>query len=154
MSATATQSKPTVKLRKFRLLEGFHIGPNPDDPKVDRTYARGDIVESPTDLTFLNVPGFKPKFEKVHEDGVTEPGTFAFDPNKETIEQFAERMRSQMSIGPGQGTSSTASASATVTDLDGMNADQLRKHAEAEEIDVKGAKTKEQLLAVIKAAKR
>lgn len=103
----------TATLRQYRLMDGFHIGPdlaNPVSDELDelgnpkqrsRTYERGEIIESPTDLTFHNVPGYRPKFEPVAIQGaVLRPGSHAFDPSKETIEEFAERMRGLM-VQPG-----------------------------------------------------
>lgn len=154
MSAAAATSKQAKPTKKYRLNDGYHVGPDPVNPAVDRTYERGDIIESPTDLTFMNVPGYKPKFEKVIDENspALPSGAAIFDPAKETIQQFAERM------GGGSFTAGVptqpSSSSPTTVELDGMNADQLRKYAEAEEIDIKGAKTKEQLLAVVKGSKR
>ncbi len=91
-----------VAMKRFKLLDGFHVGPDPSNPAFDKTYEPDSIVESPTDLTFLNVPGYRPKFEFVPDKGELLPkGAFAFDPAKETLEEFAVRMREQMSIGPG-----------------------------------------------------
>ena len=156
MSVAAPQaSSKRPPMKQFQLMDGFHVGPDPDNPALDRVYERGQIIESPTDLTFMNVPGFKPKYEPVVNGNTGIPaGASVFDPSKETIEAFAERMRASLSIGIGSSVAPPSSPAPTTTELDAMNADQLRKYAEAEEIDVKAAKTKEQLLAVIKGSKR
>mgnify|MGYP001599409671 CR=1 FL=1 len=161
----------STTMRRFKLLDGFHVGPNPDnfdeDGKIkpdivkqaehnpavlDKMYERGDIITSPNDLTFLNVPGYRPKFEFVPERGEILPsGAYAFDPAKETIEQFAQRMKA-LTIGPGDG-AIQQQPQRPQANLDGMNVDQLRRYAEEEEINVGAAKTKEQLLAAIKGRK-
>lgn len=142
-------STATTERRRFKLLDGFHIGPHPDNPALDKTYERGEIIESPTDLTFMNVPGYRPKFEIVPERGVVLPqGAHAFDPSKESIEQFAERMRT-LTINPG----APAIEPQQPVNLSDMNVEQLRRHAEEEEINIGKATTKEQLLAAIKGRK-
>jgi hypothetical protein len=133
---------------QYKLLDGFHVGPSPDNPAQDRMYERGEIIDSPTDLTFMNVPGYRPKFELQTARGDVLPrGSHAFDPTKESIEQFAERMKS-LTIGPGMPATQQPS-----TNLNDMTAEQLRQHAEEEEIPVGSAKTKEQLLAAVKGKK-
>lgn len=149
----ATTSKPA---RRYKLNQGLHIGPDPVNPALDKVYDAQDpannIIESPTDLTFMNVPGFKPKFEIVPEHGVVVPnGAFVFDPSKETVEQFAERMKAAMTVNPGA--PAAPSVPPAPINLDAMNAEQLKRYAEEEEINVGKATTKEQLLAAIKGRK-
>jgi hypothetical protein len=157
-------------MKRFKLLDGFHLGPNPDNfdkngqvrPEIaerakqnpavlDKMYERGDIIMSPGDLTFLNVPGYRPKFEFVPERGELLPsGAHAFDPSKETIERFAERMKA-LTISPGD--AAIQPPPPPQAGLNDMNVEQLRRYAEEEEINVGNAKTREQLLAAIKGRK-
>lgn len=151
--STATAERLAKSVRRYRLIQGFHIGPDPIDPSQNKTYDAGNpelnIVESPTDLTFMNVPGFKPKFELVAEHGEVVPsGAYVFDPSKETVEQFAERMKAAMTVNPGMPVPSPVQPT---TNLESMSVEQLRRYAEEEEINVGKASTKEQLLTAIKA---
>lgn len=155
--STATQERPatTKPVRRYKLNQGFHIGPDPLDPTQQKIYDAMDpnanVIESPTDLTFMNTPGFKPKFELIAERGDVVPsGAFVFDPSKETVEQFAERMKG-MTVNPGA--PAPTPIPSTAANLDSMNAEQLKRYAEEEEINVGKATTKEQLLAAIKGRK-
>lgn len=150
MSAPAIANRPAT--RRYRLTEGFAIHPDPANPAVDKIYEPQSIIESPTDLTFMNVPGFRPKYELLPESGAILPqGSFAFDPSKETIEQFAERMKA-LTIQPGAPAATPVPS--TTVNLESMTEEQLRSHAEEEEIPLGNAKSKQQLLAVIKAARK
>lgn len=101
MSSSILEKPVKKPVKRFKLLDGFAIHPDPKTG-VDRTYEPNEVIESEGDLTYLNVPGFRPKYELVPEKGEVLPqGAFAFDPSKETLEQFADRMRSVMQIGPG-----------------------------------------------------
>lgn len=161
-TAVAERPQATSKpARRYRLVQGFHIGPDPVDPKLNKTYDASDpnanVIESPTDLTFMNVPGFKPKFELVAEHGEVVPnGAFVFDPSKESVEQFAERMKATMTVNPGTPAAPPVQPVRPVAtvNLDGMNVEQLRRYAEEEEINVGKATAKEQLLAVVKASRK
>ena len=109
----------------FRVLHGRHVeGKTPDGKQ--RTYVQGDIVDSQSDLTCFNSPGAI-KFEKI-ESGRMPENTPALAGSPATV---AEKENDG---------------------LEAMSLAELRKMAEEEEIDVKTAKTKDQVIATIRAA--
>lgn len=86
---------------KYRLLYGRVELDHPEDldkPPHQRRLAmfgHGAIITSDLDLLRFNgAAGDARKFERIlPEDGRADPGPRTFDPSKETIDQFAARMR-------------------------------------------------------------
>lgn len=158
---------------RFRLLMGRHIeakrdakgnimhgkptGQNPKGAKLTVSYNRGDVFDSPNDLDLMfNQPG-SAKFERVvdaHQE--------VWDRNKETLAQFTKRMEGKESQQPATGTepettpvgeAAKAGFNTAFTDLYGsMTVAELKKHAEEEEIDLRGATKREEILKAIQAA--
>ena len=136
---------------RFKILHGKHtqkeqVGTNPDGSPVFRpvTYGRntpkGDVVDSPSDLVAkFNSPG-STKFELIPEPARHyAPPVAAVAPTPVTLAQ------------------ATAAAytppSKPLTDaLDQMSVGDLKKFADSEEIDLKGARTKEEMIRAIRAA--
>lgn len=67
-------------MAKFQLLEGRHIQDHPDHPGKplkEQVFTKGDVFEAfPPDRDLcaeFNVPGFPPKFARVHGDPGQQP---------------------------------------------------------------------------------
>lgn len=157
MPATATKSKTM----KFRLLRGSYAEPlgYKNGKKAYRVYKveidrktgtrTCPIIESTIDLVtrFNRGEGKFAKFERVYEEDpapviVENPYTRLPD---ETVPQYLARLRdiekeAQQEI------------AALVKEVDGMNKEQLEQFADENAIDLKGAKTVEQIRTIIKTA--
>lgn len=96
MTATAER----VKTKRFKVIRGFHIGPDATNPKINREYKAGDIIESPMNLEHFNDPrcaenpqwaGAK-KYELIPDDTNALPeSALVFDKDKETLEDWLKR---------------------------------------------------------------
>ncbi len=165
--------------RRFRVLAGQHFEVHPEDlhpkrvkvkevvngelvekevwvppPEPPRTiiYRTGDVVESSCDLAklFNGDHGSSPKFELVHENGV--PMTRQEGPI--TPEEIARRGLTQANV-PVQTVNDAKTITAAVSPmatLEHMTLDELRKHAAEEEIDLGKAKSKDEVLKVLRTA--
>lgn len=128
---------------KFQVLAGKHIDGKGADGRA-RVYNAGEVVESRANLLRFNRPG-SIKFQRV-DDGATiaspagSPGEI-WDRAHESLDQFIKRMQAkdQASIKP--------------INLDTLSFKDLQALAAEEEIDLKGAKTREEALRFIKAVK-
>lgn len=119
---------------KFRVLAGKHA--EKDKEGTLRVYSRGEVVDSKSDLSKLNSRGAE-KFEKIDEPSVkANPGTPAAQLHGRP--PVADVPRDELT-------------KRLHADLDKMSNDQLKKYAETEEVDLKGAKTREEMLKVLKA---
>jgi hypothetical protein len=182
---TAVQERPLAqRLLKFRLLCGQHIGPNPE--LLSRGFSReeimrmtlkeaqalgvpapetkydevGLIIVDTIDLTPYNgKAGDARKYERIVDDvPVYDP--YHWDREKETLDQFYERMGAltapQQGLQPVQVAATQPSPKSTpettlppqnpnqvnkLDELNAMNVVQLTKYAEEEEIDLKGVKS-------------
>lgn len=120
--SNATQSPPKALLR-FKLLAGGHIGVDPRTKK-ERVYRAGEIVESETDLA-----------ERFNSRIPGSPRKF-------------ERIFNDTAYGSEQ----AKKEDEFLSTLDSMNLKELLKVAEEEEIDLKGATKREDILKIIKAS--
>ena len=152
MAATATPK------RRFRVIAGRHVEQRvetrvvdePDGRKVRREvitdvgYGPGDIVETEFDLLSLNRQGMPPKFADAEDPGSVRlsPTARVWDPaSGETIEQFAERMKTEVT------------PAAPKKTLEAMSLKELQDLAANDEIDLRGAKTVAEAIKIIKASR-
>ena len=114
---------------KFRILAGkYH--------EDRRFWTSGQVFETSTNPLKLNTPGMK-RFERVDDTTTVDPGTLYAD---EVTRQSVEA-----------GVADTPAAKASVADtLAEMTVQELRTFAASEEIDLGSAKTKEQILDIIR----
>jgi hypothetical protein len=166
---------------RFKVLAGQHIEPDeslPPDTVTGlhpvRIYYTGHIVETWRDLEFKfngGTPDTR-KFERIYDDAPTIPGA-----TEEEVRQFMEWKKAQAAnLAPSQPNGITTVANQGKSEvqkaaekgfnpatsntpqplnqptLDIMSVKELQDFAKEEEIDIRGAKTKEDLLRVIKAA--
>lgn len=118
---------------KFRVMRGIHA-------EGGKVYRQGEVVDSKTDLSKHNSPGAT-KFERVEEPGVkASPGVpvsklhDAPPVRQAPPPQAADELRRNLHA-----------------DLDKMSVEKLREYAAEEEIDLKGAATREAILKIVKA---
>ncbi len=148
---------------KFRVLAGKHIeGKTPDGRQ--RVYKTGDVVDSKTDLNKLNSPGAV-KFEKVDE---STPATPYVGPGGEVVKS-RKQLEAEAVQQPQQAQAKTAgpttaaktpehleplqtTSTTTLQPLDLMSVKDLVALAQAEEIDLKGATKKDDIVKTLKAA--
>ena len=163
MPAAANTIRKPSKYRnerggKFRVLVGAHIDNGPPGCECDECSVSdgknhlyrqrdakdppawaGDIIETTADLEMrFNAGPYSRKFERVREDAPAVVG-HVWDQAKETLEQFTARMNKVNAPKPS-------------LNLDAMALKDLQQLAADEEIDLKGAKTKEEAVKVIKAS--
>ncbi len=137
---------------RFTVLDSAHV----DDK--GKTYRRGETLESPHDLDrMFNKPGYPPKFQRDHEHEKVEAsmpaaGTFVFNPSAESFEQFQERVKAAQKPNTSPSAPTSPPPPQPPRNLEAMSEQDLRKLAEAEEIDLKGAKGKQEMIKVLKAA--
>ena len=107
---------------KFKVLRGMHA-------EGGRTYEVGSIVDSASDLCTLNYVSSAPRFQRVESD--PEEVSAAALKGYDTINEMQPAKKDA---------------------LDGMTVEELRKFAEESEVDLGKAKTREQILAVLRSA--
>lgn len=158
MSTTATAPKKadkvsTTPLRKFRLLRGscrIGKGENARDYKVTINPVTKQritpVIETDKDLGKLfNCPGFAPKFAEegkevepvVLDPTVRQPG--------ETLQAFLTRLQDLQD-------SVKSTIDVAIKQVDGYSKEELEDFAEENEVDLKGAKTVEQMRTILKNA--
>lgn len=136
---------------QFRNVGGPHVDWSPDGAKDDHVYHRGQIVESEVELdkVFVN------KFVRVGDDVAAERERSA------RLEAELNEMKAQQkpvtvsAASPGVVIPAgvAARAVAPADGFDAMTLPQLREFAAEEEIDLKGAKTKEDAIRVLRTAR-
>lgn len=131
MTATATAQK----VYRFRVLRGSLSQKEPGS-RVPTIYNRGEVFQTSRNLEIQNIPGAPPRFEQVP---ITTPLTVK-----------TPGIRGKVSSGESELPSSPQSQPSDT--LDTMSIEDLRKHAAAEEIDLRGAKTKADIINVIRAS--
>lgn len=124
--------------RNYRLLEGKYfesdIDPETGNP-VTRMYNKGDVIESTEDLRQFNANGYAPKFALA--DDSWRPSETTWNPERETIEQFALRMQQAGMVRRDTTSPQENSAHADATgDLRSLTLEQLYELADREEIDI------------------
>lgn len=162
------------KLTRYELLAGEHIEPNPDKPGEFFKVIRGQVFESVNDwyandvrdIQMGNLPpdaltGWPEKFRKVGEQT---DNPFTWNPQKETIEQFTERVKgfsnaagstapvSPPTPHPAQQSQGYMDEDSTLRDLENLSVKELQAQAHHAGIDLKGASKKEDILRIIKAS--
>ena len=131
---------------KFRVLHGQHLEEVrlPDGRMEIRTYPQGSIIETDVDL----VEKFSP-WSKVNPDF---PSKFQRLPD-DFVGDSTHNSPSNSQAGPNTAAPQTAvvggSADASKT-LESMSFKELQQWAAAEEINLKGAKSKEEIIRVLK----
>lgn len=143
---------------KFRLLDGLHTeeptferdekgapiieNGTPRILKEGRTFKKGDIIETDKNLhVIFDRIGNPPKFEEVHED---ERIMTAQEKRQKAEALLKEAADDELAAQLRKNTMNDV--------LDSMSVEDLRKHAASEEIDLGKAKSKDEILKVIKAA--
>lgn len=163
-------SEPTKM--KFRVLQGLHTDTDPDAPPPkpgfplkDRTWGPGEIITTTQDLIKrYNAPG-SIKFERVDEYAVDANFNPLHRRPNESPAQYRVRMqeladaalKSAMDMtdgtvpADGEGDEGAKSLSASPEEVfDAMTREQLIKHAQEEEIELGGAKSKADILKLVK----
>ena len=156
--------------RKYRLLAGEHVqdipgttGPN--GLPLTQKFRAGDIFESHTDLEErLNSKdqACDKKVERVYDsdpytNSPPDPGSQWQKRADETPQQFAERVMKLALAEPSPPPpapiplATAATAVNFMATYEAMTVAQLKAYCESEEIDLKGARTKEEILAVLRA---
>ncbi len=161
-------------MAKFRVLHGkHHEEAVQGDPTTLRTYRTGEIVDSHTDLLRLNSSNSR-KFEKIEEDpkasaqpnrafSAAELGKMHADAvaNERLAETVRERVQAEKNnptsiANPSlvQSTSVKSQPPKTqaeaIAKLDQMSLKDLQQVAADEEIDLKGANKREDVLRIVK----
>lgn len=151
---------------KFRLVHGLYIqneiGPdgkvyehtyrarrdyNTNEFKADPPDYSNDIIESDQRLDKRFNLGGHIKFELLIAD-TTSANQRVWDSTKETLEQFVTRMEKESNTGQRQ-PAGTVDLIGTVRE---MTIDELRQWAAQEEIDLRGAKTKAEMMKIVEQA--
>lgn len=161
--AATLPPKPASKpFGPFRVNIGKHIEDDPSgevlrDGRIkEKVYTPADgPFYSSTNLMKLNAPGMTPKFTHVlHEpQGTVSPLT---KQPGENSDQYADRMRklaeeaTRLATSPSEKALEEKPPSAIYPTLETMNAKELQQWAAEEEVDLKNAKSKEDILKVIK----
>lgn len=174
------QAEPAQReLLKFRLMDGQHCEnlPNKRDAKGNPilvTYRKGAVIETYTDLNRLNAkmemndgrvvddPNFPKKFERIYDDPHAAHSQQA---GPITAEEAARRGfataftdKDKYPPTPAQPPQVHKDQSTVVLDvntyvarLEKMSVKELQAHAAEEEVDLKGAANKEQIIKVLRA---
>lgn len=128
--AQTVEKKPWKKFGRFRLLRGIHVEDGPDGNEAYYKAVPGQPppeFDSKDDLSLLNGINMTPKFERVLGQG--NMGERSLAP------QSREKLNSLQ-----------------LRAFEVMTVDELKKFAEEEEIDTGTAKTKDELVKVLKTA--
>jgi len=112
-----------MSVQTYRVLRGIHITGELNSSGKPRLAKRGDIVKTQSNLLKFNAMGAPPRFELVTGDALA------------TLEK-AEAADSVTS----------ASNSEYLDTLTSMSKEELKKVAEAEEIDIRGLTRKEDII--------
>lgn len=144
-------------MAKYRVLQG-KTSEGRDAYGKPLVYLKGTVFESDKDMLVHNAPGHKPKFERV-DDGtpVDEPVvlTGGKSPAAPAQPNPPKPTPASPSTPPKPAPSTPTPPKNTVdhgATLESMDVRELKAFAEAEEIDLKGASTKADMLRVLKAA--
>lgn len=122
---------------RFQLLAGLHTEPDPSNPPYgELTYKAGDVFESNTDLC-----------QRFNRDGSTKFQRLSDAPSKPQAAVPVPSSNSKPIPVP-----EPTPPSKLKVNLDVMTLEQLQKFAEDEEIDIKGAKKREEVLRAVKSA--
>jgi hypothetical protein len=142
MSQASVKAEPRYR---FRLLSGTHHEAKWDmtsRPSIDRgrTYYQGEVIETDNDLSIFNGRGTaSPKFALL-------------SPETETVAEAAARGFNTIHKNAPTKSPPEPAGPSNKDMLDTMTVNELRKFAEDEEIELGDAKTKEQILKVVREA--
>jgi len=131
----------------FKLLIGTHIQgdlsvqPDARGAYPERVYRAGEVFESDVDLRTLNGNGMSPKFERVDMGG---PPVSSISPPKPPAPAPAEATKTP-EVPAGK-----RDLDRDYGSLDKMSVTELREVAESEEIDLKGASKKEDIVKILR----
>ena len=124
---------------RFKVLEGKHIEGGHNDGKGNRVpgtvYSRGDVVETKDNLLRFNSGARRPKFEKLDDAAPITQQSATPQAKPSTPHSPAVAVKNQMAFAT----------------LESMSVAELQKYCEGEEIDLGRAKSKDEILKVIKA---
>lgn len=143
---------------RYRVLAGSHCEPIPDG-KADHEKGRVRIIKQGEEFDSPNewyADRWPEKFEHKRDDRTS---AYTWNPEKETLEQFAQRMKGgnsdvQKAAEAGSSTIHEMQPQHSAPDLsmlDHMTVKELQAFAESEEIDVQGATRKDDLIRAIRA---
>lgn len=146
----------TTPTMKFKLLRGQHNRKDPNNPKLRIKYRAGDIIESKTDLARK----FGSRYQRVIEDvpSVSQAAQAGFNtiyaaqPNESPEKTIAALRAKANELEAQLKNPKNLQKTGAVDTLTNMKLEELRKFAQDEEIDLKNAKTRDEVLAIIRAA--
>lgn len=146
--AKAKQQRPK---RLWRLLAGKHYENNPVEGLPDLEFNPGDQFESSDDLLRLNAKGYPPKFELLekHRTGF-DPVALRKRPD-ETDAQHSARVQAMLESDEAD-FQSRVNPAKEAPDINKMSVKDLTAFAAEEEIDLRGAISKEEILRRVKEA--
>lgn len=158
----------------FKLLDGIHSEAD-NNGGTRRTYRAGEVIETDLDLDRMHNQrdprtgnyATPPKFERLDNKPAPADDPYRFDPAKETIQQFTERMQklhTPVQANPPTSTSvqahgqqnpqgQSAKPHRQPANLAAMSEHELRKLAETEEVTIPAdAKGKDAVIKILRAA--
>lgn len=138
----------------FRLLEGRHN-------QGGVTYKKGDKFYSNYDLRKLNGPGASKKFELISKPKASQPVAAplsqaqAIRPKlvQPQVVEPVEEVEPEEEMEPVEEAEEAAPESEEEDDLESLTVEELKDLAEAEEIDLNGARLKADIIAAIRVAR-
>lgn len=128
---------------RFRLLAGQHIQTDPDGQ--ERLYKPGQVLEAKADLATR----WPEKFGRVAEGTPLDVGMLTRVPPSESVADAAQRGFDPATSNTGALPPSSPLPAGEDT-FSHMTLNELKAFAAEEEIDLKGARTKEEILAVLR----
>lgn len=139
---------------KWKLLVGKHAEGKRDTLKI---YVKGDIIETDKDLSKFNGPyPNMHKFELVEDNGAGSESTLVTNPSKGTSLSGSDPVAVAAAAKAGYDTINAQQSKPPTQNFDdtleAMTEAELKKFAEAEEIDLGTAKGKKDILKAIKAS--
>lgn len=141
---------------QFRVVAGKHHVKQPDGK--NKVYRPGDVVDSETDLVERfnsKRPGFPKKFERVGEGDSDVPDPTRRRPDESLadfgarIMEMARQEGAENSVLQATSNQIQQSPTATTEQLQAMTVQELQSLAAAEEVDLKGVKSKDAVLKIL-----
>ncbi len=125
-------------MARYRTRSG-HVGLDLNDKP--RTWGPGEVIETNQDLSRHNAPGMTPKFELLEDRPQAPQAGLKEMPAQPTAPQFNPN--------PGKAPVSTSRSD----NLDNLGVKELQALAAEEEIDLKGATKKEDIVKILRSVK-
>lgn len=140
--------------KMYRILVGrHHERKNPNEKGITYKAGENDIFESEKDMLKKNGIGGIAKFEEVAGSTQTVQNPW-MRMDGETAKQFAERMRrladEAEKTAEEESKQAHTKTEETGTPYEDMTIDELKKLANEEEINIKGARTKDEIIKMIR----